>query len=92
MFRNLAGVIGPNSDITVVSRWSSSQQEKEDQEEIITYPKILLLDPYDTFADEATISLDSEEQVITIFCNTNNLSYFQNVFRRCLLLKNLSAA
>ena len=69
LFRNLANALGPNSDITVVTRWISEEdagiqtEEGEDTENSQLVFKILLLDPFQVLAEEAVLTLESGEQV-----------------------------
>nr|XP_045618170.1 xylosyltransferase oxt-like [Procambarus clarkii] len=67
VFRNLGGALGPNSDITVVTRWSGgvTGDARVAGEDTVQHPLVVLSDPTSTLAAEGKITLEPGEQVVS---------------------------
>ncbi|XP_042203062.1 xylosyltransferase oxt-like [Homarus americanus] len=67
VFRNFGGAMGPNSDVTVATRWSGgvTGDERVGGEDTVQHPLIVLIDPTSTLAAEAEITLEPGEQVVS---------------------------
>ncbi|KAK7082661.1 Xylosyltransferase 2 [Halocaridina rubra] len=64
VFRNFGSPIGPNNDITVVTRWTGSSDGVEEEEGSVQQPLLILTDPVGTKV-AAVITLESGEQVVS---------------------------
>ncbi|KAK8750508.1 hypothetical protein OTU49_014873, partial [Cherax quadricarinatus] len=67
VFRSFGGALGPNSDITVVTRWSGgvTGDGKVAGEDTVQYPLLVLSDPTSALAAAEKITLEPGEQVIS---------------------------
>ncbi|XP_064113215.1 xylosyltransferase oxt-like [Macrobrachium nipponense] len=68
VFRNLGGALGPNSDITVITRWTGAKSDnvggEEEEEETVQQPLLLLMDPVGAKVAEE-ITLEAGDQVVS---------------------------
>ena len=57
--------VGPNSDVTVVVRWSAAVtvEGQVAEEDTLLHPQIVLMDPTFTLVAEELLTLESGEQV-----------------------------
>lgn len=65
VFRNFGVPLGPNSDVTVVTRWSADTavEEQAGEEDSLQHPHLVLADPTMTLVAEEFLTLESGEQV-----------------------------
>lgn len=66
VFRNFGTTLGPNSDITVVTRWSggvTGEDAGQREEDTIQHPLLVLSDPTSDLAAQEKIVLEPGEQV-----------------------------
>ncbi|XP_063876374.1 xylosyltransferase oxt-like isoform X1 [Scylla paramamosain] len=66
VFRNFGVPLGPNSDVTVMLRWSAGVAvEDQVAEDNVQHPQIVLMDPTLTIAAEELLTLEPGEQVLS---------------------------
>ncbi|XP_050723662.1 xylosyltransferase oxt-like [Eriocheir sinensis] len=66
VFRNFGVPLGPNSDVTVVTRWSAdvAVEEQAGEEDSLQHPHLVLADPTMTLVAEEFLTLESGEQIL----------------------------
>lgn len=74
IFRNFGAALGPNSDVTVVMRWSAGviTEGQVAEEDSLQHPQIVLIDPTFTLVAEELLTLEPGEQVQFF----NDLSFY----------------
>lgn len=68
VFRNFGIPFGPNSDVTIVTRWGAGINADGMPEEGIEQPTLVLSDPTASVAAGEEITVDTGEQVGPVIC------------------------